>query len=244
MGPICVNEKLAPYLPGHVVHEVGGEKAISAVSSAPWGSASILPISWAYIALLGASGVRRASEFAILNANYMAKRLEEHYPILYRGDKGMVAHEFIVDLRPLKKATGISEADVAKRLIDYGFHAPTVSFPVPGTLMVEPTESEPKEEMDRMCDALVSIRAEIQQVEMGLSDPEDNALKNAPHTAAMVTADTWDHAYSRTHAAYPAPSTRDFKFWPPVRRVDDAHGDRNLICACPPIEAYAEVAAE
>jgi len=244
MGPICVNEKLAPYLPGHVVHRVGGEKAISAVSAAPWGSASILPISWAYIALLGARGVRKASEYAILNANYMAKRLEEHYPILYRGESGLVAHEFIVDLRPLKKATGISEADVAKRLIDYGFHAPTVSFPVPGTLMVEPTESEPKEEMDRLCDALISIRAEIQQVEMGLSDPEDNALKNAPHTAAMVTADEWNHAYSRVHAAYPAPSTRDFKFWPPVRRVDDAHGDRNLICSCLPIEAYAEAAAE
>jgi len=206
MGPICVNEKLAPYLPGHVVHGVGGEKPISAVSGAPWGSASILPISWAYIRLLGPSGVRRAS--------------------------------------PLKKATGITEEDVAKRLIDYGFHAPTVSFPVPGTLMIEPTESEPKEEMDRLVDALVSIRAEIEQVEMGISDPEDNALKNAPHTAAMVTADAWDHAYPREQAAYPAPSTRDFKFWPTVRRVDNAHGDRNLICACPPIEAYAEEEAD
>lgn len=244
VGPICVNEKLAPYLPGHVVHAVGGDKAVSAVSGAPWGSASILPISWAYIRLLGPSGVRRSSEFAILNANYMAKGLEEHYPVLYRGESGLVAHEFIIDLRPLKQATGITEEDVAKRLIDYGFHAPTVSFPVPGTLMVEPTESEPKQEMDRLVDALIAIREEIRQIEMGASDPEDNALKNAPHTAAMVTATDWDHAYPREQAAYPAPSTRDYKFWPPVRRVDNAHGDRNLICACPPIEAYAEEAAE
>jgi glycine dehydrogenase len=244
MGPICCNDALAPYLPGHVVHAVGGEKAITAVSAAPWGSASILPISWAYIAMLGRKGVRRASEIAVLNANYMAKRLEPHFDILYRGDHGLVAHEFIVDLRPLKKATGITEEDVAKRLIDYGFHAPTVSFPVVGTLMVEPTESEPKHELDRLCDALISIRAEIQQVEMGLSDPEDNALKNAPHTAAMVTADEWSHAYPRSQAAYPAAWTRELKFWPPVRRVDNAYGDRNLMCACPPTEEYAESGAD
>ncbi|GMV06206.1 MAG: glycine dehydrogenase (decarboxylating) [Gemmatimonadota bacterium] len=244
MGPICVNEKLAPFLPGHVVHSTGGEKAIGAVSSAPWGSASILIISWAYIAMLGPKGVRRASELAILNANYMAKRLEPHYDVLFRGDHGLVAHEFIVDLRPLKKATGITEEDVAKRLIDYGFHAPTVSFPVAGTLMIEPTESEPREELDRLCDALISIRAEIQQVELGIGDAEDNALKNAPHTAAMVTADAWDHKYTRAQAAWPAPWTREHKFWPSVRRVDNAHGDRNLICACPPIEEYAEAAGD
>jgi glycine dehydrogenase len=241
MGPICVNDKLAPYLPGHGIHKVGGEKAIGPVSSAAWGSASILVISWAYVAMLGRRGARRASEVAILSANYMAKRLEAHYDILYRGESGLVAHEFIVDLRPLKRATGITEEDVAKRLIDYGFHAPTVSFPVAGTLMIEPTESEPREELDRFVDALISIRAEIEQVELGIADRHDNALKNAPHTAAMVTADEWDHPYSRAQAAYPAPWTRELKFWPFVRRVDNAYGDRNLVCACPPVEEYAEV---
>jgi glycine dehydrogenase len=241
MGPICCNEKLAPYLPGHSVQETGGDKGISAVSGAAWGSASILIISWAYIAMLGRSGVTRASEIAILNANYMAKKLEGHYDILYRGEGGLVAHEFIVDLRPLKRATGITEEDVAKRLMDYGFHAPTVSFPVIGTLMVEPTESESKQELDRLVDALVSIRAEIEQVELGVADPQDNALKNAPHTAAMVTADDWYHAYPRSQAAYPSAWTREWKFWPSVRRVDNAYGDRNLVCSCPPVEAYAEV---
>ncbi len=241
MGPICCNEKLAPYLPGHPVQGTGGEKGITAVSGAAWGSASILIISWAYIAMLGRGGVRRASETAILNANYMAKRLEEHYPILYRGETGLVAHEFIVDLRPLKRETGITEEDVAKRLIDYGFHAPTVSFPVAGTLMIEPTESESKEELDRLVDALISIRAEIEQVRLGIVDAEDNALKNAPHTAAMVTADEWDHPYPRSQAAWPAPWTRQGKFWPFVRRVDNAYGDRNLVCSCPPVEAYAGI---
>ncbi|MDH5589724.1 MAG: aminomethyl-transferring glycine dehydrogenase, partial [Gemmatimonadota bacterium] len=243
MGPICVNSTLAPYLPGHPLQSVGGEKAIGPVSAAPWGSASILPISWAYIALLGAEGVRRASQMAILNANYMAKRLRDHFEILYTGNQGLVAHEFIVDLRPLKKASGITEEDVAKRLMDYGFHAPTVSFPVAGTLMIEPTESESKAELDRFCDALAAIREEIRRVEEGVSDREDNALKNAPHTAAMVTADRWDHGYSRTEAAFPAPWTRAHKFWPSVRRVDNAYGDRNLVCACLPIEAYAEESA-
>jgi glycine dehydrogenase len=241
MGPICVNEKLAPYLPGHPLHEVGGARGIGPVSAAPWGSASILPISWAYIAMLGPDGCRRASEVAILSANYMAKRLEEHYPILYKGAKGRVAHEFIVDLRPLRKKTGITEEDVAKRLIDYGFHAPTVSFPVAGTLMIEPTESESKEELDRFCDAMISIRAEVEQLELGLADPDDNVLRNAPHTAAMVTGDAWEHPYSREQAAYPAPWTRQHKFWPSVRRVDNAYGDRNLMCACPPVDAYATV---
>jgi glycine dehydrogenase len=239
MGPICVTPELAPYLPGHPAHKVGGSKAIGPVSAAPWGSASILAISWAYVALLGRRGVRRASEVAILNANYMAKRLEPHFDILYRGAHGLVAHEFIVDLRPLKRETGITEEDVAKRLIDYGFHAPTVSFPVAGTLMIEPTESESKAELDRFCDALVSIRAEIDEVATGLADPKDNVLKNAPHTAAMVAADEWPHPYTRAQAAYPAPWTRDHKFWPPVRRVDNAYGDRNLVCACPPVETYA-----
>jgi len=242
MGPICVNDKLAPFLPGHVVHRTGGEKAIGAVSAAPWGSAGILVISWAYIAMLGPRGARRASEIAILSANYMAKRLEPHFHVLYRSDRGLVAHEFIIDLRPVKRDTGITEEDVAKRLIDYGFHAPTVSFPVAGTLMIEPTESEPKRELDRLCEALISIREEIRQVELGLADRDDNALRNAPHTAAMVAGDEWGHAYSRSHAAYPAPWTRDFKFWPHVRRVDNVHGDRNLICSCPPIEEYTEQA--
>jgi len=176
---------------------------------------------------------------AILNANYMAKRLERYYDVLYRGEKGLVAHEFIIDLRPLRRATGITEEDVAKRLIDYGFHAPTVSFPVVGTLMIEPTESESKRELDRFCDAMISIREEIEAVASGRADREDNVLKNAPHTAAMVTAEDWTHPYSRTEAAYPAPWTRESKFWPAVRRVDNAFGDRNLVCACPPVEAYA-----
>ena len=238
MGPICVNEKLAPFLPRHPHHRVGGTKGVGPVSAAAWGSASILAIPWAYIAMLGKNGVRRASEMAILNANYMAKRLERHYEILYRGSHGLVAHEFIVDLRALKRDTGITEEDVAKRLIDYGFHAPTVSFPVAGTLMIEPTESESKAELDRFCDALASIRAEIDEVAVGILDREDNPLKNAPHTAAMVTADKWVHPYSRAKAAYPAPWTRESKFWPAVRRIDNAYGDRNLVCACPPVEAY------
>jgi glycine dehydrogenase len=184
--------------------------------------------------------VRRASEIAVLNANYMAKRLERSYDVLYRGAKGLVAHEFIVDLRALKRGSGVTEEDVAKRLIDYGFHAPTVSFPVPGTLMIEPTESESKEELDRFCHALVSIRGEIDEIAVGIMDREDNALKNAPHTAAMVTADEWTHPYTRSLAAYPAPWSRAHKFWPSVRRIDNAYGDRNLVCACPPVEAYAE----
>jgi glycine dehydrogenase len=242
MGPICVNEKLAPFLPGHPVHKVGGAKAIGAVSGAAWGSASILAISWAYIALLGKRGVRRATEVAILNANYMAKRLEGHFDVLYRGEQGLVAHEFIIDLRPLKRASGVTEEDVAKRLIDYGFHAPTVSFPVIGTLMIEPTESESRHELDRFCDALISIKAEIDRVSSGEWDASDNPLKNAPHTAAMVTADEWSHGYTRAEAAYPAPWTREAKFWPHVRRVDNAYGDRNLVCSCPPVEAYEALA--
>ncbi len=237
MGPICCAEHLAPFLMGHPVVPVGGEHAIGPVSAAPWGSASILLISWAYIALLGKQGVKRATEIAILNANYMASRLSKHFDVLYRGTHGRVAHEFILDLRPFRKTTGVTDEDVAKRLIDYGFHAPTMSFPVAGTIMVEPTESESKAELDRLCDALISIKAEMEQIEMGVADPDDNPLKNAPHTAGMLLRD-WDHAYSREQAAYPAAWVREAKFWPHVRRIDNAYGDRNLVCACPPVEAY------
>jgi glycine dehydrogenase len=238
MGPICAAEHLAPFLPSHPVVPTGGEQGIGPVSAAPWGSASILLISWAYIALLGRSGLKRSTEVAILNANYMAKRLEGHWDVLYRGRRGRVAHEFILDLRPFRKSAGITEEDVAKRLIDYGFHAPTMSWPVAGTIMVEPTESESKSELDRFCDAMISIRAEIQQIEMGLMDGEDNPLRNAPHTANSVLVDDWSHPYTREQAAFPAPWSRDRKFWPHVRRVDNAYGDRNLVCACPPLEAY------
>ena len=240
MGPICCNEALAPYLPSHPVVKVGGEKGTGPVSSGPWGSPSILPISWAYIRLLGFDGVRRATEGAILNANYLASKLEEHYPILYHGEKGRVAHEFILDLRPLRKTSGVTDEDVAKRLMDFGFHSPTQSFPVAGTLMVEPTESESKYELDRFCTAMATIRGEIEEVEKGVVDPEDNLLKNAPHTAAMLAAEDWTHPYSRDRAVFPASWTRESKFWPPVRRLNNAYGDRNLVCACPPIETYSE----
>ena len=244
MGPICVTSELAPFLPGHPDVDTGAEHAIRAVSAAPWGSSSILLVSWAYIALLGRDGVRRATETAILSANYMANRLGERFDVLYRGESGRVAHEFILDLRPLRRTSGITHEDVAKRLMDYGFHAPTMSFPVIGTFMVEPTESESKHELDRFCDALFAIRDEIEAVESGEADPEDNVLKNAPHTAAMLMAEEWEHGYSREQAAYPAPWTREHKYWPPVRRVDNAHGDRNLVCACPPVETYAEESAK
>ncbi len=239
MGPICCKEALAPYLPRHPIVSVGGEKGVGPVASAPYGSASILPISWAYIRLLGPDGLKRASEVALLNANYLSARLEEYFPTLYRGEKGRVAHEFILDLRPVRKTSGITDEDVAKRLMDYGFHAPTQSFPVHGTLMVEPTESESKYELDRFCEAMASIRREIEEVEKGIADPEDNPLKNAPHTARMVVADDWKHPYSREQAAFPAPWTFEHKFWPAVRRVDNAYGDRHLVCACPPVAEYA-----
>jgi len=240
MGPICVNDKLAPYLPGHPLVAVGGEKAIGPVSAAPWGSALVLIISWAYVTLLGRGGLKHSSAVAILNANYMARRLEGHFDVLFRGANGRVAHEFILDLRPLRRASGVTEEDVAKRLMDYGFHAPTVSWPVAGTMMVEPTESEARSELDRFVDAMISIRAEVQRIEMGLSDREDNPLKNAPHTAEVVTADVWEHAYTRREAAFPAPWSVSHKFWPTVGRVENAYGDRNLVCVCPPVEAYAE----
>ena len=237
MGPICVAKHLIPYLPGHHIID-NNNKAIHAVSAAPMGSAGVLPISWAYIAMLGNEGLTAATETAILNANYMAHRLGDHFPILYKGKNGYSAHEFILDLRSLKKESGISDEDVAKRLIDYGFHAPTMSFPVPGTLMVEPTESESKSELDRFCDAMISIKKEINDVQTEKSDPIDNALKNAPHTAAYVTSNDWSHSYSREQAAYPAPWLKDYKYWPPIGRVDNAYGDRNLVCTCPPIDEY------
>jgi glycine dehydrogenase len=242
MGPIAVAGHLAPYLPGHPVVRTGGARATHAVSAAPWGSASILLISYGYMRMLGADGMTDATAAAILNANYLKARLEPHFPILYTRQTGRVAHEMIVDLRSLKQASGIDETDVAKRLMDYGFHAPTISFPVPGTLMIEPTESEPKDELDRFCDALIAIRGEIQAVIDGAADPQDNVLKHAPHTAAAATADVWPHRYSREAAVYPLPFVRERKFWPSVGRIDNAYGDRNLVCACPSIEAYAEVA--
>jgi glycine dehydrogenase len=240
MGPIAVARHLAPFLPGHPVTRVGGEHGVSPVSAAPWGSASILLISYGYVRMLGGVGMTEATRIAILNANYIKSRLEAHYPVLYTGAKGRVAHELIFDLRPLKQRTGIDETDVAKRLMDYGFHAPTVSFPVAGTLMVEPTESEPKEELDRFCDAMIAIRREIQAVADGRVDAKDNVLKNAPHTAADVSADDWSHPYSRAEAAYPMAALRTRKYWPTVSRIDNPFGDRNLVCACPPIEEYAE----
>jgi glycine dehydrogenase len=237
MGPICCNDKLKPYLPGHAVVKTGGEKAIHAVSAAPWGSASILTISYAYIAMMGGDGLTNATKYAILNANYIKNRLEGHFKILYTGTNGRCAHEMIVDCRDFKKA-GIEVEDIAKRLMDYGFHAPTVSFPVAGTLMIEPTESEPKEELDRFVDALIEIRNEIREVEEGKADKEQNVLKLAPHTAAVITADEWTRPYSRSKAAYPLPFVREAKFWPSVSRVDNAYGDRNLVCSCLPIEEY------
>jgi len=232
MGPIGVRAHLAPFLPGHpVIGPNGTPDPEGTVSAAPWGSPSILPITWAYIAMLGAPGLKRATEVAILNANYIAARLEGRYDVLYRGADGMVAHECILDTRPFK-AAGVSVDDIAKRLIDYGFHAPTMSFPVVGTLMVEPTESESKPELDRFCDAMIAIRDEISAIAEGEADPEDNALKNSPHTALSVTSDDWSHPYSRQQAAFPAPWTRDHKYWPHVGRIDNAHGDRNLICSC------------
>ena len=239
MGPICVNDKLKPFLPGHAVVETGGDKAINAVSAAPWGSASILTISYAYIAMMGGDGLTNATKMAILNANYIKERLSQHYKILYTGTHGRCAHEMIVDCRDFKKS-GIEVEDIAKRLMDYGFHAPTVSFPVAGTLMIEPTESEPKGELDRFCDALIEIRNEIREVEDGKADKENNVLKHAPHTAAVITADVWDRPYGRQKAAYPLPFVKEAKFWPAVSRIDNAYGDRNLVCSCLPVEEYAK----
>ncbi len=238
MGPIGVAAHLAPYLPGHPLRPVGGTKAIGPVSAAPYGSASILTISWVYMALMGGRGLTKATQVAILNANYMAKRLEKHYPIVYTGAQGFCAHEFILDLRQFKDTTGVEANDVAKRLMDYGFHAPTMSFPVAGTLMIEPTESESKAELDRFCDAMIRIRSEIQDIADGRMPKDANVLKQAPHTAQVVTATDWARPYPRELAAYPAPWLRESKVWPAVGRIDNAYGDRNLMCTCPPMENY------
>jgi glycine dehydrogenase len=240
MGPVAAAAHLAPHLPGHRVVGLGGPQSIGAVSSAPWGSPSILPISWMYITMMGAPGLRRASQVAILNANYVAARLASAYPVLFRGRGGRVAHECILDLRPLRRSAGVEVEDVAKRLIDYGFHAPTVSWPVPGTVMVEPTESESREELDRFCDAMLEIREEARAIERGELPVESSPLRHAPHPAEDLLAASWDRPYTREAAAYPAPWTRRRKYWPPVARIDNAWGDRNLVCTCPPVAEYGE----
>jgi glycine dehydrogenase len=239
VGPVAVAAHLAKFLPNQrSVGYARGEQGIGGVASAPYGSASILPISWMYIAMMGAAGLTAATETAILAANYVAKRLTNYFPVLYTGDKGLVAHECIIDLRPLQKATGITNEDVAKRLMDFGFHAPTMSFPVAGTLMIEPTESEALHELDRFIEAMITIREEIAKVERGEFDREDNPLKNAPHTVQVVTANEWDRKYTREQAAYPVASLRRQKYWPPVSRADNSYGDRNLFCSCVPVEEY------
>ncbi|MFE0494309.1 aminomethyl-transferring glycine dehydrogenase [Streptomyces albidoflavus] len=240
VGPVGVREHLAPFLPNHPLQPAAGPATgVGPVSAAPWGSAGILPISWSYVRLMGGEGLKRATQVAVLGANYIAKRLEPHFPVLYTGPGGLVAHECIIDLRPLTKATGVSVDDVAKRLVDYGFHAPTMSFPVAGTLMIEPTESENLAELDRFCEAMIAIRGEIEQVATGAWPAEDNPLRNAPHTARTLTGD-WDHPYSREEAVFPAGVHAADKYWPPVRRIDQAYGDRNLVCSCPPLDAYED----
>ncbi|WP_030418688.1 aminomethyl-transferring glycine dehydrogenase [Streptomyces sp. NRRL F-5065] len=240
VGPVAVREHLAPYLPNHPLQPgAGPSTGVGPVSAAPWGSAGILPISWSYVRLMGGEGLKRATQVAVLSANYIAKRLEPHYPVLYTGPGGLVAHECIIDLRPLTKATGVSVDDVAKRLIDYGFHAPTMSFPVAGTLMIEPTESEDLAELDRFCDAMIAIRAEIEKTGSGEWPADDNPLRHAPHTAAALAGD-WEHAYTREEAVFPAGTPTADKYWPPVRRIDQAFGDRNLVCSCPPLDAYED----
>jgi glycine dehydrogenase len=249
VGPVAVREHLAAYLPSHPLLDAeqhtdhgGAERAdgeVGPVAAAPFGSAGILPISWAYVRMMGDPGLRLATETAVLAANYVAHRLAPHYEVLYTGRRGLVAHECIVDLRPLTKETGITVDDVAKRLIDYGFHAPTMSFPEAGTFMVEPTESEDLAELDRFCDAMIAIRAEIDRVTRGEWPRDDNPLRNAPHTVEMLAGE-WDHSYSREEAAYPVSTLRRRKYWSPVRRIDQAYGDRNLVCVCPPLDAFAE----
>ena len=240
VGPIGVRAHLAPFLPRRALLDSVEPGQVGPVSGAPWGSAGVLPITWTYIALMGANGLRAATENAILSANYVARRLQDHYPVLYTGPNGMVAHECIIDLRPIKDASGVTVDDVAKRLIDYGFHAPTMSFPVAGTLMIEPTESEPKVELDRFCDAMIAIRGEIAAVESGQMDATDNPLRNAPHTVDVIASDDWDHPYSRELAAFPLAGLRDYKYWSPVGRVDNVYGDRHLVCSCPPMSEYED----
>jgi glycine dehydrogenase len=243
MGPICVAEHLGPFLPDHPVVPLGHTQSCGTVSAAPWGSAAILPISWAYIAAMGRGGLMQATKVAILNANYIARRLAGHYTLLYSGQNGLVAHECIIDTRPFKQSAGVGVEDIAKRIIDYGFHPPTVSFPEAGTLMIEPTESEAKEELDRFCDALIAIREEIREIEEGRMPRDNNLLSHAPHTLEDLISDRWDRPYPRERAAFPSPANRRHKVWPSVGRVDAASGDRNLVCVCPPVEAYGEEAA-
>jgi glycine dehydrogenase len=240
VGPIGVTKALVPFLPSHPVVPLDGKLHIGPVASAPWGSASVMPISWSYIKMMGIKGLTEATKLAILNANYMAHRLEKYYPIVYKGVNGRVAHEFIMDLRQVKTSADIEVEDVAKRLMDYGFHAPTTSFPVAGTLMIEPTESESKTELDRYCDALIAIRGEIAEIESGKTDKHNNVLKNAPHTADMAVNDDWNFPYSRKKAVYPLPWIREKKFWVSVGRVNNVYGDRNLVCSCPPVEDYKD----
>jgi glycine dehydrogenase len=238
VGPIGVKSHLAPFLPGHPIVDMKIESSIGPISAAPWGSASILPITWSYLMLMGDEGLKKATQVAILNANYMLNRLKNHYKILFTNENGMCAHEFIIDCRPFEKTSGIEAIDIAKRLHDYGFHSPTMSFPVSNTLMVEPTESESLKELDRFCDAMISIKKEIEQIERGEMPRDNNPLKRAPHTQQVIASDNWDRPYSRYTAAYPVKSLLESKFWPTVSRVDDTYGDRNLICSCPPIENY------
>ncbi|MEC7879424.1 MAG: glycine dehydrogenase (aminomethyl-transferring), partial [Actinomycetota bacterium] len=239
VGPVAVAEHLAPYLPNHpLVEDAGPSSGIGPISASPWGSASILPISWAYIAMMGDDDLLRATQIAILSANYVAKKLSPHFPILFTGEDGFVAHECIIDIRPLAQSTGVNADDIAKRLMDYGFHAPTMSFPVAGTLMIEPTESESLSEIDRFCTAMIKIREEISQIDNGEIDYADSMLHNAPHTAAHVCSDEWNENYSRSDAAYPVDFVQKNKYWPPVGRIDGAHGDKNLMCSCPDINEY------
>ena len=239
VGPVAVRGHLARYLPGSAAPGAERETGNGPVAAAPHGSAGILPISWAYIAMMGAGGLRRATQVAILAANYVAKRLSPHYPVLYTGQGGLVAHECIIDLRPITRDTGVTVEDVAKRLIDYGFHAPTMSFPVAGTLMIEPTESEDLAELDRFCEAMIAIRDEVSRVGSGELDATDNPLRGAPHTAAALAGE-WPHGYSRAEAVFPSGVDQASKYWPPVRRIDGAYGDRNLVCSCPPVDTYAD----
>jgi glycine dehydrogenase len=239
MGPIAVASHLVPFLPNHPLVSTGGSQGIGAIAAAPYGSPNILPISWAFIQLMGGDGLTKATQVAILNANYMTKRLRKYYSVLFTGKNGMVAHEFILDLRPFKKSADVDVEDVAKRLMDYGFHAPTISWPVPGTMMVEPTESESKAELDRYCEALISIRKEIAEIEDGRLPRDNNPLKYAPHTMDAIAQTEWPHPYSREQAAFPAPWLRDHKFWPTVSRIDSVYGDRNLVCTCPPMDTYS-----
>ncbi|MFN8238162.1 MAG: aminomethyl-transferring glycine dehydrogenase [Chitinophagales bacterium] len=240
MGPICCTAELAPFLPTNPIVKTGGEHAIPSISAAPFGSAAILLISYAYNKMLGSEGITNATKYAILNANYLKAKLEKHYPILYSGKNGRVAHEFIMDIRPFKKDTGIDAVEIAKRLMDYGYHAPTVAFPVPGTLMIEPTESESKEELDKFCAALVAIRQELDDITNGTTTQQDNPIINAPHTANEVIAANWEHTYSREKAAFPLDYVKQAKFWPGVAKIDNTYGDRNLVCTCLPVEAYAK----